>query len=323
MVSIGSVYPESAAERDAWVVGKRGARAVVDAEIPYAFLVEEERFAGGDVGDVATIFLTNRECPWRCAMCDLWQHTLTSVGPRGSIPKQIEYALERLPKARQVKLYNSGSFFDSGAIPVEEYGVIAGLVGGFERVIVESHPSLVGTRALQLEGMLGGGLEVAMGLETAHAEVLEKLNKRMTLGQYRAAAEWLRAAGIALRSFVLVQPPFMKVEESLEWACRSVEFAFECGATAVSLLPTRAGNGAVDALAKVGAFTAPSLRVVEEAFEFGLRLAKGRVFVDLWEIGRVTCCAKCKGERVDRLARMNLSQAVEAGVGCGACGGVA
>jgi len=66
---------------------------------------------------VATIFLTNRECPWRCVMCDLWKNTLIDSVPLGAIPSQIDYALARLPAARQIKLYNSGSFFDTQAIP--------------------------------------------------------------------------------------------------------------------------------------------------------------------------------------------------------------
>ena len=40
---------------------------------------------GGCV-DVATLFLTNRECPFRCLMCDLWKNTL-EVGRSGSDPR--------------------------------------------------------------------------------------------------------------------------------------------------------------------------------------------------------------------------------------------
>jgi uncharacterized Fe-S cluster-containing MiaB family protein len=125
-------YPQLAAERDRWILERRGPREKVHAEKPYAFLVEEERFATGDIGGVATIFLTNRECPWHCAMCDLWRNTLLDTVPRGAIPAQIAYALARLPPARQIKLYNSGSFFDRGAIPPEDYEAIATCVSGFE-----------------------------------------------------------------------------------------------------------------------------------------------------------------------------------------------
>ncbi len=43
---------------------------------PYAFLSEDERSREGAIVPVNTIFLTNRECPWHCVMCDLWKNTL-------------------------------------------------------------------------------------------------------------------------------------------------------------------------------------------------------------------------------------------------------
>ena len=111
------LYPATRAERDTWILARRPARNSLDPSRPYAFFVEEERSASGEVVPVATVFLTNRECPWRCLMCDLWKNTLAETVPAGAIPAQIDYALQRLPPARQIKLYNSGSFFDTQAIP--------------------------------------------------------------------------------------------------------------------------------------------------------------------------------------------------------------
>jgi archaeosine synthase beta-subunit len=315
-------YPDDARARDRWIIDRRGARARVSADKPYAFLVEEERFANGEVGSVATIFLTNRECPWRCAMCDLWRNTLSDTVPRGAIPAQVKYALDRLPAARQIKLYNSGSFFDRGAIPPEDYEAIANLICTFERVIVECHPLLIGDNYSRFRTLCSGTLEVAMGLETAHPDVLEKLNKRMTLDQYASAADRLQSDGVDLRSFVLIQPPFMRPEESLEWAYKSIDFAFDCSATAISLIPTRAGNGAIDDLANLGLFVPPKLRVVEDALAYGITQARGRVFVDLWEVDRVALCPQCRASRVDRLRRMNLLQVVLDRIDCEACGGL-
>ena len=86
--------------------------------------------AAGCVEDVATLFLTNRECPFRCLMCDLWRNTTDTRVPPGAIPQQIDYALARLPAARHIKLYNSGNFFDHQAIPPEDYAAIAERVRG-------------------------------------------------------------------------------------------------------------------------------------------------------------------------------------------------
>src|SRR5262249_32201191 len=138
-------------------------RHAVDPLKPFAFLLEEERSESGEIVHVATIFLTNRECPWRCVMCDLWKNTLTETVPVGAIPAQIDYALAQLlapsvspggvrelnrprPSAfkgfegedegrgrlpKQIKLYNSGSFFDPRAIPKADWPAIAERVHAF------------------------------------------------------------------------------------------------------------------------------------------------------------------------------------------------
>ena len=315
-------YPTDPASRTEWILAQRPQRTELDPEKPYAFFVEEECSATGEVVPVATIFLTNRECPWRCVMCDLWKNTLTRTVAPGSIPRQIAYALERLPPARQVKLYNSGSFFDVQAIPPEDYPAIAALVGHFELTIAECHPALVGPRCFGFRGLLPHTLEVAMGLETVHPEVLERLNKRMTLDLFATAAASLRSQNIDLRVFILVQPPFIKPDESLHWAQRSLEFAFDCGATAVSLIPTRGGNGAMESLAQTGDFVPPRLAMLEAAVEYGVHLQRGRVFSDLWDLRRAApSCVGCYPARIARLAAMNLHQKVIDAIECPDCEG--
>jgi archaeosine synthase beta-subunit len=314
-------YPEQAAERDAWILAQRPPRNQLDPLRPSAFLVEQERTVSGEIAAVATIFLANRECPWRCLMCDLWRNTLPGDTPPGFIPAQIEYALNRLPAARQIKLYNSGSFFDRKAIPPEDHATIAGLLSRFERVIVECHPALVGEDCLRFRDRLCSRLEVAMGLETIHPQVLEKLNKRMTAAQFAAAAYRLRANDIDLRVFILVQPPFMPASEALPWAAQSLDFAFDCGATAATLIPTRAGNGAMEALAAQGDFSPPTLATLEEAAAYGIGLGRGRVFADLWDISPLATCASCRDSRIARLHRMNLEQRIPPTLPCDSCGG--
>jgi hypothetical protein len=135
--------PSGSGFDDRWILSSRGDRNDVDPLKPYGWLVEKERTASGYIGDTAIIFLTNRECQFHCLMCDLWKNTTYDSVPVGAIPDQIEWALNRLPPAKQLKLYNSGSFFDARAIPSADYQKIASLVSDFETVIVESHPRLI------------------------------------------------------------------------------------------------------------------------------------------------------------------------------------
>jgi len=315
-----AIYPESRADRDTWIIERRGERNILDASQPYAFFVEEECSKSGELVPVATIFLTNRECPWRCLMCDLWKNTLTETVQAGAIPRQIGFALERLPMARQVKLYNSGSFFDPHAIPLDDYPRIADRVAPFERVIVESHPGLVANNCFRFKDLLNGQLEVAMGLETVHPQTLDRLNKGMTLEQFAAAAGRLRQHHIDLRVFILVKPPFLSEDEALTWAERSLDFAFDCGASAVSLIPTRGGNGAMEELTATGDFEPPGLKTLEAATAYGLSLGRGRVFADLWEVAATQPLNACNRRRIERLQAMNRSQIPIAEVTGDVCG---
>jgi hypothetical protein len=317
---VSSGYPLEPSGQDSWILARRGPRKALDPRRAYATLMEEEPGDFGRPVSVATIFLANRECPWRCLMCDLWRNTLPEPVPPGAIPEQIARELPRFGAARWIKLYNAGSFFDPKAIPPEDHTPIARLLSGFERVIVESHPVLCGRSCLEFRDRLEGSLEVALGLETVHPDVLPRLNKRMTLEGFRGAARFLVENGIGVRAFVLVGLPFVAPEEAVEWACRSVAFAFECGVRVVSLIPTRPGNGALDALQERGEFTPPDLSALEEALASGLALSRGRVLADLWDLEKFRRCPACFAARASRLREMNLSQRDLPPVSCAECG---
>ena len=301
--------------RDAFVLGLRPPRNAADALRPYGFFVEEEPRPGGGTARVATVFLTNRECPWRCLMCDLWKNTLETPTPKGAIPAQVRYALERLPAADALKLYNAGSFFDRASIPTDDHEEIASLARGFERVIVECHPALVGDEVLRFRDRLGGtGLEVAMGLETANEEILRRLNKEMTVAQFQTAASFLLRNRISLRVFVLVGVPFLGKEEWPKATRTSIEVSFRAGARVVSLIPTRVGNGALEELQRHGLFQPPALRDLEMAMEDFSEGEEGRahtagiVLADLWDADKLAAAPCCAATRIERLRKMNIIQ---------------
>ena len=140
-----------ASARDRFVLERRGPRPPHDPWRHQGLIVEDERAADGRRARIATVLLTGRECPWRCAMCDLWRYTTDDDTPRGAIPAQV--AAARAARARRapspvtgMKLYNAGSFFDPRAVPEADYDAIAAALAGLSRVIVESHPALVGAR---------------------------------------------------------------------------------------------------------------------------------------------------------------------------------
>jgi radical SAM enzyme (TIGR01210 family) len=301
---------------DDWIISCRGEKNNVDPLIPSGWLVEKERTISGSIEDTGIIFLTNRECPFHCLMCDLWKNTTEEQVVTGSIPAQIRSALEHMPSIRHLKLYNSGSFFDSRAIPEEDYKEIACLLKNLETVIVESHPKLINEKCLKFRDMLIPELHIAMGLETVHPDVLRMLNKKMTIDDFRNSAQYLSRLEIPSRAFILLRPPLLTESEGIYWAERSVDFAFEAGVECCTIIPVRAGNGAMDKLLERGQFAMPKISSLETVLEYGIGLNKGRVFADVWDLEIFSGCDKCIDKRTHRLIQMNLNQKIIKPIEC-------
>jgi hypothetical protein len=312
---VSAAFPAARSDRERFMAERRPGKNALDPMRPYGFFVEDEPAAPGAPVPVATILLTNRECTYRCTMCDLWKNTLDAPTQPGAIPEQIRYALERLPAARRVKLYNAGSFFDRAAVPPEDHAAIAELVRGFERVVVECHPALAGDAILRFRDLLAGPeLEVAVGLETANEQALEKINKGMTVGEFEACTRRLVSYGIPVRSFVLLGVPFLGKEEWAEATRASIDVSFSAGAEIVSLIPTRMGNGTLEELQRTGDFTPPALsdleRAMEDFFEGeeGRAGAPGMLLADLWNAHELPAPECCAAARIERLRAMNTFQ---------------
>ena len=301
---------------DQWIVSMRGNKNPVDPQRPYAWLVEKERTISGKIEDTGIIFLTNRECPFHCLMCDLWKNTTDASVPVGAIPNQIEWALEQMADIKHLKLYNSGSFFDGRAIPEKDYKKIASLVKGLETVIVESHPKLINEKCLHFRDMLKPELQVALGLETVHPEILRQLNKQMTRDDFMNSVSYLTLNGIRSRAFVLLGLPYLSESESIYWAEQSIDSAFRAGVECCIVIPVRAGNGAMDLLMENGQFILPDIHSLETVLEYGIGQNAGRVFADVWDLGQFSSCNKCIDLRTNRLISMNLGQKIAPPIKC-------
>ena len=285
--------------------------------VPYHFLHEREPGLPGGIESVNTIFLTSKECAFKCLMCDLWKNTLDEPLPAGAIVRQIDHALERLPEADVIKLYNNGNFFDAKAISPGDYPAIGKRLADYKRVIVENHPKLCNQLCIEFNSLLNGKLEIAMGLETIHPEALPKLNKQITPEDFKNATAFLNQHDIDVRAFVLLSPPYITGDdENVSWALKTIEFAFECGAVRCAVIPVRPGNGVMELLRKSNDYTPPSIAMLEAVFEKALLMQRGQVFADTWDIGFLSECPHCFDERKRRLEIMNLSQQIEDSISC-------
>ena len=293
----------------------------MDPFTPHGSLLEEERRPDGKIERALTVFLTGAECPFTCSFCDLWRFTIDGPTPPGALTRQLEGVLCSIdgPAPDRLKLYNASNFFDQRAVPTEDLPGIAALAAPFATVTVESHASTIGPRTLAFAAQLHGRLEVAVGLETIHPFASARLNKRLDLARFDSAAAYLSENGIDLRVFVLLGAPYVPSGESIAWTVRTVEHAVEQGASVVSVIPVRGGNGEMEQLGELGLFTPPSLSELEQVLEECLQFKRSVVIADLWDVERLSTCEYCRPRRVDRLRRMNISRRREPRVACSFC----
>jgi archaeosine synthase beta-subunit len=297
------------------IESRRGSREVLDTAKPFALVREQEPAGKCSLTDVATVFLTGAECPYRCSMCDLWRYTLDRATMPGEIARQLSWVLDQLDsqvEARPawIKLYNASNFFDSRAVPEDDHSTIAKQCESFQRVIVENHPKLVRPAVKQFASLLRGKLEIAMGLETVHPSSMLLLNKGFDLDDFARASEQLDAMQIDRRAFVMLQPPGTEPSESMDWAMKTLTFANTHGVRHCSIIPTRMGNGTMEWLQEQSLFIPPTFRQLEQTLELALdRFSEMVVTVDTWNLELLSgTCDRCIFERKERLERMNLQQ---------------
>ena len=299
----------------------RPPKPFVDPDRAHGSLIERERRPDGTLETALTVFLAGAECPFTCAFCDLWQWTIDGPARPGALTRQLEavVAATDLANIQRLKLYNASNFFDSHAVPAEDVDGIAALARGFRSVTVESHAGTIGEKTLAFSRRIPARLEVAVGLETIHPVALASLNKRLDVGRFDAAARLLRDNGIDLRVFVLLGAPYVPAADSREWTLRTVEHAVEQGASVISIIPLRGGNGEMERLQGLGELVPPTLRDLETVLDEAVRFAGAVVTADLWDVERLPACELCCKERFERMRRINLTGAMLPPVECVEC----
>jgi hypothetical protein len=125
---------------------------------------------------------------------------------------------------------------------------------------------------------------------------------------------------VDLRVFVLLGAPHVPAEESVAWTVRTVEYAVEHGASVVSIIPVRGGNGEMERLQQLGQFTPPTLSQLEESLDLSVKLTGSVVTADLWDVERLPGCDHCRSGRIARIRNLNLTGRAEARLACSRCG---
>ena len=217
-------------------------------------------------------------------MCDLWKNTLTETVPARSNSRTDRIRPPATPTSPPNQALQQRQLLRSSRNPARRPSRHRHTIASFERVIVECHPALIGENCFQfkiIEWQPGS----SNGSGDRASPNPRQAQQAHDTEQFAAAAELLRKNDIDLRVFILVKPPFMREEEALEWAARSLDFAFDCGATAVTLIPTRGRQR------RNGSSCEPSATSPRHDSphsnpppHMASALKRGRVFADLWDI---------------------------------------
>jgi len=317
--SAQSESPGQAADRR--IRGLRPPKAYVDPYKAHGSVLEQERRPNGAIEQALTVFLAGAECPFTCSFCDLWKWTVDGATPPGALTAQLASVLDGHvgPVLDRIKLYNASNFFDQRAVPPEDLAGMARLASSFSGVTVESHASTIGPRTLAFARQLSGRLEVAMGLETIHPVAVAQLNKRLDLPRFDRAASYLADNDVDVRVFVLLGAPWVSAGEVVSSTMQTVEYAVERGASVVSIIPVRGGNGEMERLQAEGHFAPPTLLQLEMALDGCARFTDAVVTADLWDLERLPACEYCRTARAERLGRLNATGRAEARVACLMC----
>jgi hypothetical protein len=149
-------------------------------------------------------------------MCGFKRDTSESVKAEDIIA-QIEHAVNNAEKFEMVKIFTSGSFFDSREVPEwvrkQIYGIFS---GNIKRLTVESRPEFIRDEILN-EIQDDFEVEVAFGLESASDTVRDiNINKGFSFSDYIRAVETVRNYGFRVKTYLLLKPPLLTEGKALK-----------------------------------------------------------------------------------------------------------
>jgi len=183
------------------------------------------------------LILKSGACSWaKCCFCG-YGRTQGKEPKFQNLKKDFDIFYRDVQKADTIKVYGSGSFLDLKQVPSDarKYFIERFKEKGAQKLYIESRPEYVTNEALkEFEGI---DLSVAIGLEVADDELLDRINKGFHLKDYAEAADIIHNCGAKVRTYLLVNPPYAKdIRKSLD---SSVEYALKHSDTVVliNLLP--------------------------------------------------------------------------------------
>lgn len=162
------------------------------------------------------IMLVSGECPWNCYFCGYGARKTKNYS-KEEMKEQIDNYFKGFEpgKIDKLKVDMPGSVLDPNQVSddTQRYLVKKCKEYGIDELVVETRPEFVNKNNLSTFGDID--LTVAIGLDVADDHYLRKLNKDFSLSDYETAATIAKACGCEVKTYVLVNPPFVKDEKKL------------------------------------------------------------------------------------------------------------
>jgi len=276
---------------------------------------KEKDLVSGKVSDAMVMIMRTSGCCWAktggCTMCGYRQASLNVV-TEDDLNKQIDEALLKYKGEPFVKIYTSGSFLDEKEIPIPIRERILKEFSGCERILFESRPEFVKKEVL---ATLPKTATIALGLESSDPDILKiSINKGFTPEDSRRAGLLIKEAGLKVRTYLLLKPPFLTESAAIEDAVRSVKFADEFS-DEISINPLNVQRGTyAERLWRAGELRAPWIWSLAEV----LRRSSGNVNARLMSSPSgggtsrgVHNCGNCDKEMLDSIERFSFSQNIK------------
>ena len=254
-------------------------------------------------------------CCWAktggCTMCGYRTASLSTVTEE-DLNRQIDEALSKYKGEPFVKIYTSGSFLDEKEIPAAIRQRILKVFSGCERILIESRPEFVKKEVLST---LPKTMTIALGLESSDPDVLKtSIDKGFTPDDSRRAGMLIREAGLTVRTYLLLKPPFLTESAAIEDAVASALFADEFS-NEISINPLNVQRGTyAERLWRAGELRPPWIWSLTEV----LRKLSGSVHARLMSspsgggtMRGIHNCGKCDKEILEGIERFSFSQDVK------------
>lgn len=277
----------------------------------------ESDVLNGKVVRALVIILRTKGCRWAlksgCSMCGYINDAVQDEVKDEDLLYQYECARKKLNRHDIVKIYTSGSFLDIEEIPERvQLEILKDLGKDVQKVIVESRPEFIVKERVEQLKYLVNELEIAIGLESADNFILRNsINKGFTFEDYIEKAELLRDLGVAVKTYILIKPPFLTEKEAIETAVNSTSKISKYSQT-ISFNPVNIqSNTLVEFLWKRNEYATPWLWSVVEVLQRSKSISDSRLISDPTAGGGkrgAHNCGRCDRQVLKSIREFSLTQ---------------